>query len=78
MRRSIGTFAAAVLFAPAAAAQAQGIGQTICQDEVVPTLGTFQPSQHLRVCDSVYIRATTPRPRAAAQAHNGKREHCTI
>jgi hypothetical protein len=67
MRSSIGKLAlrfaaTAVLFAPAAAVQAQGSGQTICRDEVVPTLGTLQPSKHVRVCDSVYYPPTPSPP----------------
>ena len=83
MRSSIGNLALrflaiAVLFAPAAAAKAQGIGQTICRDEVVPTLGTFQPSQHQRVCNSVYYPPPPPpAPEPPVQHTTGSEEYRT-
>jgi hypothetical protein len=65
MKSSIGSFALrfaapVILFAPTLAAQAQGIGQSICRDEALPTLGTFQPSKHVQVCDSVYYPPPPP------------------
>ena len=67
MKRSIGTFAlrfavTVVQFAPAASAQAPGIGQTTCRDELVPSGGTFTPSIRVRVCDSTYYPPAPPPP----------------
>src|SRR5690242_3877656 len=58
MKSRIGTLAlrivaTVVLFAPAAAVQAQGTSRTICHNELVPSGGTFTPSIPVRVCDSV-------------------------
>jgi hypothetical protein len=65
MKSSIGTFAlrfaaTVVLFAPAAAAQAPGIGQTICQD-------VWDADQKLRVCNQVYYPPPPPPRRRSLQ-----------
>jgi len=66
MKGSIGTFALrlaamVLLFAPAADAQAQGIGQTICHD--VWDANLFKS---FRVCNEVYYPPPTPPTVAAA------------
>jgi len=70
-RSSIGIFvlrftATAVLFAPAAAAQAQGIGQSVCRDVLVPgrvgAIGNDERAHHEQVCNSVYYPPPPPPP----------------
>jgi hypothetical protein len=62
MKSGIGTFtlrfaAMAVLFVPAVAAQAQGIGQSICQD-----VWDAKLFKSLRVCNNVYYPPPLPPP----------------
>src|SRR6266852_2970419 len=62
MQSSIGTFAlrlaaTVVLFAPAAAAQAQGIGQSICRD-----VWDWGSAKYVHVCNSVYYPPPPPPP----------------
>jgi hypothetical protein len=66
MKSSIRSFAlrfavTVVLFAPGAAAQAQGNSQTVCRYELVPTVG-MQPSQRVQVCNTVYYPPPPPPP----------------
>src|SRR5712691_2617022 len=61
-RSSIGIFvlrftATAVLFAPAAAAQAQGIGQSVCRD-----VWDWGSGKYAHVCNSVYYPPPAPLP----------------
>jgi hypothetical protein len=60
MQSSIGTFAlrlaaTVVLFAPAVAAQAQGIGQSICRD-----VWDWGSGKYVQVCNSVYYPPPPP------------------
>lgn len=56
--------AMALLFAPAAAAQTPGTGQTVCRDVYVPgrvgALGSGERAHTERVCDSVYYPPPPP------------------
>jgi len=49
--------ATAVLFAPAVAAQAQGIGHSLCRD-----VWDWGSAKYVRVCDSVYYPPPAPPP----------------
>jgi len=49
--------ATAVLFAPAAAAQALGIGQSVCRD-----VWDWGSAKHVHVCNSVYYPPVAPQP----------------
>jgi hypothetical protein len=78
LKSTIATFAlrlaaAAFLFAPAMAAQAQGSSQSVCQYVWDPVL-----FKRLRVCNEVYYPPPPPQPalagRASNPAHNGGRE----
>jgi hypothetical protein len=62
MKSRIGTFAlrfgaTVILFAPAAVAQAQGIGHSICRD-----VWDWGSAKYVRVCDSVYYPPPQPPP----------------
>jgi hypothetical protein len=63
MKSSFGTFvlrfaATAVLFAPAAAAQTPGVGQSVCRQ-----VWDWGAGKYMQVCDSVYY---PPQPTAPA------------
>jgi hypothetical protein len=71
MESRIGTFvlrfaATAILFAPAAPAQAQGIGQSVCRDVLVPgrvgAIGNDERAHHEQVCNQVYYPPPPPPP----------------
>jgi hypothetical protein len=70
MKSSFGTFvlcfpAAGVLFEPVAAARAQGVGQSVCRDVLVPgragAIGNDERAHTEQVCNSVYYRHRHPR-----------------
>jgi hypothetical protein len=67
----------ALLFAPTALAQAQGVGRPVCRDVLVPgRVGGIASNEHAhyeRVCDSVYY----PPPAAAPPAPEPPVMHTT-
>jgi hypothetical protein len=67
MKSMIRTFALrllapVVLLAPAAAAQAQGVGHSICRD-----VWDWGSAKYVRVCDSVYYPPPAPQPPPAPE-----------
>src|SRR5258708_6756184 len=71
MKSSIGTFAlrfaaTVVLFAPAGAARAPGMGRSVCRDGLVPgrvgAIGNDERAPHEQVCNQVYYPPPPPPP----------------
>ena len=67
LKSGIGTLASrfaatVVLFAPAVAAQAQGVGHSTCRD-----VWDFGSARYVRVCDSVYYPPSPPPPTPAPE-----------
>jgi hypothetical protein len=80
-RPSIGVFAlrfaaTAILFAPAATVQAQGIGQSICRD-----VWDWGSGKYVHVCNSVYYPPPapppSPQPEPPVRHTTGSEEHQT-